>query len=90
MDFRDQRNLLDPNMDKKIAKCFINEKGRFTNVIHVIYEDGSRENIHTYNTNKYEFSHTEFIGKTKIDAVFYCDRKKPLNGNTYGRTIRYY
>lgn len=80
-------SLLDPNMDKKISKCFINDKGRFRKTIHVIYEDGCRENIHTFNPTKYEFEHNEFIGKTKLQAVFHCDRKKPLSIDCYGQSM---
>ena len=76
-------SLLDANMDKKIAKCFINDKGRFRKEVFVIYTDGTRERIYTYDQNKYEFAHTEFIGKTKLEAVFYCDRKLPIFVTAY-------
>ena len=73
----DQRDLVDVNLYKVISKCFINKKSSDTAEIFVIYADGDRENIWTYNTLRYEFTHHEFIGKTKIEAVFHCDRKEP-------------
>lgn len=84
MDEKIQESLLDENMDKKIGRCFINDRGRFRKIIHVIYEDGSREDIFSYNPMKYDFDPVEFIGKTKLEAVFYCDRKSPLPRNAYG------
>lgn len=76
-------SLLDVNMDKVIAKCFINNKGRNKNEIFVIYEDGSREVICTYDPNKLTFEHTEFIGHTKLDAVFYCDYRRNASRHHY-------
>ena len=70
-------SLLDENMDKTIVKCYVNNKGRFKNEIFVIYEDGSREVIHSFNPAKIDFYGGELIGKTKLEAVFYCDRKRP-------------
>lgn len=81
-----QKSLLDRNMDKVIAKCFVNQKGRFKNEVYVIYEDGAREVIHSYNPTKFEFDYSEFIGKTKLEAVFYCDRKPSETENVYGRS----
>jgi hypothetical protein len=60
-----------------ISRCFINNKHPDVSEIFVIYEDGSRERIWSFNPSRYDFDHREFIGKTKIEAVFYCDRKKP-------------
>ena len=60
-----------------ISRCFINNKRPDMSEIFVIYEDGSRERIWSFNPSRYDFDHREFIGKTKIEAVFYCDRKKP-------------
>lgn len=62
---------------KKIDRCFINEVNRNTNRIFVIYEDGSREYIWTYEKGAYEFDHKDFIGKDKLQALFYCDQKQP-------------
>lgn len=72
-----QHHLLDPNLYKVISKCFINKKQSDVSEVFVIYEDGEREAIWTYNSSRYMFGHHEFIGKTKIEAVFYCDRKQP-------------
>lgn len=73
----DQRDLVDENLYKVISKCFINKRSSDTAEIFVIYADGARENIWTYNMLRYEFTHHEFIGKAKIEAVFHCDRKEP-------------
>ena len=70
-------SLLDENMDKMIVKCYVNSNGRFKNEIFAIYEDGSREVIYSFNPAKIDFDGREFIGKTKLAAVFHCDRKKP-------------
>lgn len=72
-----QSNLLDPNLYKVISKCYINKKRPDRHEIFVIYANGARENIWTYNPTRYDFEHGEFLGKTKIEAVFYCDRKVP-------------
>ena len=80
---QDWQNLLDKNMDKRIVKCYINDKSYTRKEIFVIYADGAREVIHTYNSNKYEFTRGEFIGKTKLEAVFYCDRKSPISAMIY-------
>lgn len=73
----DQTRLLDINLYKVIASCFINSKRSDAAEIFVIYADGTRETIWTFNPMRYDFNHQEFIGKTKIEAVFYCDRKEP-------------
>jgi hypothetical protein len=73
----DQHDLVDNNLYKVISKCFINNKRPEASEIFVIYADDSRETIWTYDPSRYDFNHREFIGKTKIEAVFYCDRKKP-------------
>ena len=72
-----QTDLLDPNLYKVISKCYINKKRSDKNEIFVIYANGARESIWTYNPARYDFEHYEFLGKTKIEAVFYCDRKNP-------------
>ena len=74
-----QEHLLDPNLYKTISKCFVNKKTSDVAEIFVIYSDGARETIWTYNSMRYVFNHQEFIGKTKIEAVFYCDRKEPIS-----------
>lgn len=73
----DQLYLMDKNLYKIISKCFINVKHSTLGEIFVVYTDGSRESIWAFNTLRYEFDHREFIGLTKIEAVFHCDRKKP-------------
>jgi len=83
---KEAESLLDKNMDKRIEKCFINEKGRFKSEIFVIYEDGCREAIYHFNPTKYDFVNTEFIGLTKLAAVFRCDRKKPISSGFEGRS----
>lgn len=73
----DQSNLLDENLYKTITKCFINAKHPTMAEVFVIYSDGSRETIWTFNPMRHEFEPRTFIGMTKIEAVFYCDRRKP-------------
>ena len=58
--------------------CFINSRRSGLSEIFVIYTDGGRERIWTYNSNRYDFNHRDFIGKSKLEAVFCCDRKKPI------------
>lgn len=72
-----QRDLVDKSLYNVISKCFINNKRPDVTEIFVIYMDGTRERIWTFNPMVYDFNHHEFIGKTKIEAVFYCDRKNP-------------
>lgn len=83
MDQMDQMELLDKNLYKVISKCFINNKRPDASEIHVIYMDDTRENIWTFNPGRYEFVSKEFVGKTKIEAVFYCDRKEPRSVQLY-------
>ena len=71
----DQRELLDNNLYNIISKCFIKTKRQNISEVIVIYENGVREKIWTFNPNKYIFDYRDFVGKTKIEAVFYCDRK---------------
>ena len=79
----DQRGLLDVNLYKVIAKCFINNRGPDKSEVHVIYADDDRETIWTFNPMRYEFDRQEFIGMTKIEAVFHCDRKEPRSIQLY-------
>ena len=72
-----QDYLVDVNLYKIINACFINKKHPNIYEVFVIYTDGARETIWTYNPARYDFSYDEFIGKTKIEAVFHCDRKPP-------------
>lgn len=78
-----QRDLIDPNLYKVIARCYINAKRPDVSEIHVIYNDDSRENIWTFNPMRYDFDNKSFVGKTKIEAVFYCDRKEPRSIQLY-------
>jgi len=75
----DQQYLIDENLYKPITSCYINKKHPSVAEIFVIYYDGVRETIWTFNPMRYDFNHQEFIGKTKIEAVFYCDRKEPIS-----------
>ena len=72
-----QSELLDNNLYKIITDCHIHSLGKGVMQITVTYADGERERIWTYNQNKYMFDESDFIGRTKIEAVFYCDRKLP-------------
>ena len=74
-----QSQLLDPHLYKIISKCYINKKRYDRNEIFVIYTDGAREAIWAYDPSRYDFNHEEFIGKTKIESVFYRDRKGSRN-----------
>lgn len=73
----DQRDLLDENLYKVITRCYINNRRSDVSEIHVIYTDEVKETIWTFNPMRHDFARQDFIGKTKIEAVFYCDRKEP-------------
>lgn len=73
----DQQYLLDENLYKVISRCYINSRQPERSEIFVIYADDARETIWTFNPMRYEFDRQEFVGMTKIEAVFYCDRKEP-------------
>ena len=79
----DQRDLLDVNLYKVISRCYINNRQPDRSEIFVIYADDTRENIWTFNPMRYEFDRQEFVGKTKIEAVFHCDRKEPRSLQLY-------
>ena len=79
----DQYELLDKNMDKVIDRCFINNRHPNLSEVYVIYADESRETIWSFNPMRYHFVKHEFIGKTKLEAVFYCDRKEPKSLQLY-------
>lgn len=70
-----QRDLLDDNIYNIISKCFINTKRQNVAEVIVIYENGVHEKIWAFNQTRYIFDYRDFVGKTKIEAVFYCDRK---------------
>lgn len=70
-------DLLDPNLYNVISKCYVTTKRQNLAEIFVIYINGARERIWTFNPMRYTFDYQNFIGMTKIEAVFYCDRKQP-------------
>lgn len=72
-----QQDLLDVNLYKVIARCYIHNKRPDAAEISVVYADGAKETIWTFNPMRHSFNYHEFVGKTKIEAVFYCDRKPP-------------
>lgn len=76
-------NLMDDNMDKVIIRCYINQKSPNKSEVSVIYEDGIQERIWSFDPHKQTFDRGEFIGKTKIAAVFHCDRKR-MSRNLHG------
>ena len=73
---KNQEELLDPHLYKKIIRCYINNKRTNLNEIVVYYDNKTSETIWSYNPSRYFFDYHDFIGKTKIEAVFYCDRKR--------------
>lgn len=73
----DLNEISDENLFSIISRCFINNKRPDKSEIFVIYENSTRERIWTFNPARYDFDHREFIGMSKIEAVFHCDRKKP-------------
>lgn len=73
----DLNEISDDNLFSVISRCFINNKRHDKSEIFVIYENSARERIWTFNPTRYDFDHREFIGMSKIEAVFHCDRKKP-------------
>ena len=84
----DWYSLLDPNMDKKIVRCNIAQVGYLRNEITVTYEDGTREVIWHYIPARFDYESKEFIGMTKIEAAFYCDRKQPRRDDCRSRYTR--
>ena len=74
-----QNELLDPHLHKVISKCYIHRRRTDKSEISVVYTDGARETIWTYNPLRHDFDYGEFLGMTKIQAVFYCDRREPRN-----------
>lgn len=79
----ERRNLLDPNMDKKIVQCNIRQTGYRRNEISVTYKDQTREIIWHYNPIRFEFESDDFIGMTKLEAVFYCDQKASVKRDEF-------
>lgn len=79
----DWNSLLDPNMEKRIAPCDIAQSGYRRNEITVTYSDRTREVIWHYNPSRFEYEAKDFIGMTKLEAVFYCDQKLPAKRGDY-------
>lgn len=73
----DQNELLDRNLYEIIVQCVLHKMSSIDTEIVVTYENGDKERIWTFDRNRYSFNYREFIGMTKIQAVFYCDRKSP-------------
>ena len=74
---RNQNELLDPNLYELIVQCVLQKISATETEVIVTYENGDTERIWTFNPNRYSFNYREFVGMTKIQAVFYCDRKSP-------------
>ena len=74
-----QNELLDPHLYKAISKCYIHKRRTDKSEISVVYTDGVKETVWTYNPMRYDFEYRDFLGMTKIEAVFYCDRMEPRN-----------
>ena len=74
---RNQNELLDPNLYELIVQCVLQKITSTETEVIVTYENGDTERIWTFNPVRYSFNYREFIGMTKIQAVFYCDRKPP-------------
>ena len=71
----DQKELWDRNIFCRIAKCFITNKNSRRNEISVTYKNGYREYLASYDPTEYEFNFYDFVGMSKIEALFYIDRK---------------
>lgn len=75
---------MDMNLYNVIKKCYINNRDIHKSEIYVYYVNGSKEKIWTFDPTIQQFDYQEFIGKTKIEAVFYCDRKRLIErGKTF-------
>ena len=72
-----QNELLDTNLYEIIVHCKFHKLNVNATEIIVIYENGRKERIWTFDPKRYSFNYREFEGMTKIEAVFYCDRKPP-------------
>ena len=72
-----QNELLDPNLYETIIDCNIKRVSSKIAQISVMYENGRKERIWTFNPSRYSFDYIDFIGMNKIEAIFYCDRKRP-------------
>ena len=72
-----QNELLDTNLYEVIIDCNVKRVSSRLAQITVMYENGQRERIWTFDPTRYSFDYLNFIGMNKIEAVFYCDRKIP-------------
>ena len=72
-----QNEIIDDNLYETIIDCNIKRVSSRLAQITVMYENGVKERIWTFNYSRYNFDYIDFIGMTKIEAIFYCDRKKP-------------
>ena len=72
-----QRELLDFNLYSLITNCVLQKRSSVDTEIIVTYENGEKERIWTFDPKRYSFNYRDFVGMTKIQAVFYCDRKQP-------------
>jgi hypothetical protein len=72
-----QNELLDSNLYELITNCVLQKVSVNSTEIVVTYENGYTERIWTYDPKRFSFNYRDFIGMTKIQAVFYCDRKSP-------------
>ena len=71
-----QNELIDDNLHETIIDCNIKRLPNKLAQIIVIYENGQKERIWTFDATRYSFDYMDFIGMSKIEAVFYCDRKR--------------
>ena len=71
-------NTLDANIYETIIFSKIKKKGNNLLEIWVTFEGGGTERIWTFDSRRFSFDVGEFIGMSKIEAIFYCDRKKPI------------
>lgn len=74
---------MDANIYEAIVYSKIKKKSNGLFEIWATFEGGGTERIWTFNPNRYSFDVGEFIGMSKIEAIFYCDRKQPTR--TYSR-----
>ena len=69
--------LLDTNLYEVIIDCQLQHRKAGISEIIVRYENGVKERIWTYNSKRYAFNYLDFIGMTKLEAIFFCDRMRP-------------
>lgn len=75
---------MDMNLYNVIKSCYVNRRDIHKSEIYVYYANGLKEKIWTFDPTLQQFEYQEFLGKTKIEAVFYCDRKRLIErGKTF-------